>query len=92
MHEKVSKKFLLSEVKRLTADLEQATRERDAAIDDLNRVGKMAKDCQTCDMANDDTGCTKRYNELKNIKSVSCWKWRGPDRALEKEYTEGEEK
>lgn len=58
-----------------TERADRAEREKDAAIRDINLLGKNYNGCHACDMETDLEGCLKRRKKLP--RSVSCFEWRG---------------
>lgn len=67
-------KRLESELKTATERAEKAERRAEAAVGDLETVGKNYNACLVCDMQTNLEGCLKRRNKLP--RSVSCFKWR----------------
>jgi len=68
-HARADVPALIAEVKRMNAEVERLTRERDAAVADLRRVSKAHEDCHACAHIG---GNTARCDFGED-----CWEWRG---------------
>jgi hypothetical protein len=75
---------LLDEVERLTGQLADVTRERDAAVNEIPHDCSHCKHNPGADAPKDEYGCRKcgcgcgvSYLEIRNAK-LCRWEWRGP--------------
>ena len=57
------------------AYIQQLERKRDAAVEDMTELMKMAQSCRYCKHLTEDGDCT--FDSAAHIWQPWCWQWRG---------------
>ena len=65
----------LAYIKQLEAERDQYRRERDAAVEDMTELMKLAMFCRHCKYITPDGVCT--FDNVANGCEPWCWQWRG---------------